>query len=85
MNWDRIKSEWPQFRKQVVQQWGRLSDDDLDVIDGQRQLLSGRLQETYGISKDEAERQIKRFEDQLGKGESRTDRRPGSETHTLPR
>ena len=84
MNWDRIKGNWTQFRGQVLQQWGRLTDDDLDVINGHRQVLSGRIQETYGISKDEAERQVKAFEQSLQDDSGRPDRRPG-EAHPTPR
>lgn len=65
MNWDRVEGNWKKFSGKVREQWGRLTDDDLDVIEGQRETLSGRIQEIYGISQDEAERQIKRFEDSL--------------------
>jgi uncharacterized protein YjbJ (UPF0337 family) len=65
MNWDRVEGNWKKFSGKVREQWGRLTDDDLDVIEGRRETLSGRIQEIYGISQDEAERQIKRFEDSL--------------------
>ncbi len=65
MNWDRIEGNWKKFSGKVREQWGKLTDDDLDVIEGRRETLSGRIQEIYGISQDEAERQIKRFEDAL--------------------
>jgi uncharacterized protein YjbJ (UPF0337 family) len=58
MNWDRVEGNWKQFKGQVRQQWGKLTDDDLDVIEGQRTELAGRLQERYGYAKDEAERHI---------------------------
>lgn len=58
MNWDQMKGNWKQMRGQVKQKWGKLTDDDLDLIDGKRLELAGRLQERYGIAKDEAERQI---------------------------
>jgi len=61
MNWDRIEGNWKQFSGKVRQQWGKLTDDDLDVIDGRREELAGRIQEVYGVSKDEAEKQIERF------------------------
>lgn len=63
MNWDRIEGNWKQFKGKVKQQWGKLTDDHLDVISGNREELAGKLQEAYGVSKDEAERQIKKFED----------------------
>ena len=58
MNWDRIEGNWKQIKGKAIQQWGKLTDDDLDVIDGKRTELSGRLQARYGFAKDEAERQI---------------------------
>jgi uncharacterized protein YjbJ (UPF0337 family) len=61
MNWDRIEGNWKQFKGKVRQQWGKLTDDDLAVIDGDREELSGRIQEVYGITADEAEQQIERF------------------------
>ena len=65
MNWDRIEGNWKQFRGKALEQWGKLTDDELDVIGGKRDALSGRIQEVYGISQDEAERQIRRFEQSL--------------------
>ena len=62
MNWDRVKGNWKQLRGKVQTQWGNLTDDELDVIDGRRDVLVGKLQENYGISKDQAEKQVKEFE-----------------------
>lgn len=58
MNWDRIEGNWKQFRGQVRQQWGKLTDDDMDYVEGRRDQLAGILQERYGIARDEADRQI---------------------------
>ena len=58
MNWDRVEGNWKEFKGQVQQKWGKLTNDDLDVIEGKRTQLSGRLQHRYGVAKDEAERQI---------------------------
>ena len=58
MNWDRIKGSWTEYKGKAKQQWGKLTDDDLDVIDGKREELAGKIQNRYGIAKDEAERQI---------------------------
>jgi uncharacterized protein YjbJ (UPF0337 family) len=58
MNWDRVEGNWKQVKGTVQQKWGKLTSDDLDVIQGKRTELSGRLQERYGLAKDEAERQI---------------------------
>jgi uncharacterized protein YjbJ (UPF0337 family) len=62
MNDDRMEGNWKQFKGKVKEQWGRLTDDDLDVIAGQRDQLSGKIQERHGVARDEAERQIKDFE-----------------------
>ena len=58
MNWDRIEGQWKQMKGNAKQQWGKLTDDDLDVAEGKRDVLVGRIQERYGIEKDEAERQV---------------------------
>lgn len=63
MNWDIVAGNWKQFEGKVRARWGKLTDDNLDVIAGQRTELAGKLQEAYGISLDEAEKQIKTFED----------------------
>jgi uncharacterized protein YjbJ (UPF0337 family) len=65
MNWDRVEGNWKQLKGNIKEQWGELTDDDIDVINGRREQLAGRLQETYGISKDEAERQVKDWESSL--------------------
>ena len=61
MNWDRIEGNWRQFTGRVKQRWGKLTDDDLDRIDGRREELEGALQETYGIAKDQAKKEIDEF------------------------
>jgi uncharacterized protein YjbJ (UPF0337 family) len=61
MNWDQVKGNWKQFTGEVKSQWGALTDDDLTYISGERDKLVGKLQERYGIAKDEAERQADRF------------------------
>jgi uncharacterized protein YjbJ (UPF0337 family) len=58
MNWDRIEGSWKEFKGRAKEQWGKLTDDDLDQIDGKREALAGRLQNRYGMAKDEADRQI---------------------------
>jgi uncharacterized protein YjbJ (UPF0337 family) len=62
MNWDRVEGNWKTFKGQVRQQWGKLTDDDLDVIAGRREELIGRIQNAYGLARDEAERQVTRWE-----------------------
>jgi uncharacterized protein YjbJ (UPF0337 family) len=63
MNWDTIQGNWKQLTGQAKQQWGKLTDDDLQVVAGHRDQLSGKIQERYGIAKDEAEKQLKDWED----------------------
>jgi uncharacterized protein YjbJ (UPF0337 family) len=58
MNWDRVEGNWKQFKGKARQQWGKLTDDDLEVIEGKRTELSGKLQARYGYAKDEAEKNI---------------------------
>lgn len=58
MNWDRIEGNWKQFKGSIRARWGKLTDDQLDVVSGKRDLLAGKIQETYGLTKDEAEGQL---------------------------
>lgn len=62
MNWDIVEGNWKQFKGKVKAQWGKLSDDHIDLIAGRRTELAGKVQEAYGLSKDEVEQQIKDFE-----------------------
>jgi uncharacterized protein YjbJ (UPF0337 family) len=61
MNWDRIEGSWKQLKGRARVQWGKLTDDQLETIAGKRDQLVGRIQEQYGIGKDEAEKQVDRF------------------------
>jgi uncharacterized protein YjbJ (UPF0337 family) len=65
MNWDRIEGNWKQFTGKAKQQWGKLTDDDLTYVAGRRDELLGRIQTAYGITKDEAERQLNQWESHL--------------------
>jgi len=65
MNWDRIEGNWKQFKGQVKEGWGKLTDDDVAVINGKRDQLVGKIQERYGCAKDEADRQVKDWETRL--------------------
>jgi len=62
MNWDTVAGNWTQLKGKVKEQWGKLTDDELDMINGQREQLAGKIQEAYGIGREEAERQIAGFE-----------------------
>ncbi|NIY74735.1 CsbD family protein [Thalassospira sp. HF15] len=61
MNWDQIEGRWKQLTGDVKKQWGRLTDDDVDAIDGQQDKLVGRIQEAYGIEREEADRQVREW------------------------
>jgi uncharacterized protein YjbJ (UPF0337 family) len=58
MDWNRVEGNWKQLKGTVKEQWGKLTDDDLDVIDGKREQLEGRLQERYGYAKDQASKEV---------------------------
>lgn len=65
MNKHTLAGKWHQISGAVKKQWGRLTDDDIQQIDGDAERLYGRLQERYGIARDEAERRFKDFERDL--------------------
>ena len=58
MNWNQIEGDWENFKGKVQSQWGKLSDDDLDVIQGKRKQLAGKIKERYGKAQEEAEHEI---------------------------
>ena len=57
MNWDQVKGRWRQLTGSVKEQWGKLTDDEIAQIDGNREKLVGTVQQKYGVARDEAERQ----------------------------
>lgn len=63
--WDQIVGKWTQFKGGVRQKWGELTDDDVEEIAGKRDVLSGKIQERYGIAKEEANRQIDEWAEDL--------------------
>ena len=63
MNWNIIEGNWKQFKGKVKTQWGKLTDDQIDVIAGKRAEVAGKIQEAYGITTDEADKQIKSLEE----------------------
>lgn len=58
MNRDILQGKWKQVKGGAKKQWGKLTDDDLDVIDGSADQLEGKLQEAYGYSKEEAKAKV---------------------------
>lgn len=63
MNWDQIEGKWKQFKGSAKENWGKLTDDDLDVAAGKRDKLAGKIQEAYGVTREEAEKQIDEWSD----------------------
>jgi uncharacterized protein YjbJ (UPF0337 family) len=59
MNSDQLEGKWKQLKGTVKQKWGKLTDDDLDVIAGKREELEGKIQERYGITREEAAKQVR--------------------------
>jgi uncharacterized protein YjbJ (UPF0337 family) len=68
MNEDILQGKWTQVKGRVKEQWGKLTDDDLDQINGRAEQLVGKIQERYGIARDEAQRQV----DELFRADERT-------------
>jgi len=65
MNSDMIAGNWKQLTGKVKEQWGKLTDDDMTVIEGKRDQLVGRVQERYGIAKEKAEEEVAAWERKL--------------------
>ncbi len=65
MNWDRIEGNWTQLMGKAREKWGKLTDDHLDFVGGKREQLAGKIQEMYGVGKDEANRQLDEFADSM--------------------
>ena len=62
MNKDQASGNWKQFKGTVKEKWGKLTDDDLTVVEGKRDQLVGKIQERYGYKKEEAEKELKAWE-----------------------
>ena len=65
MNNDIIKGKWAQLRGQLKAQWSRLTHDDVNLLDGHREHLVGKVQERYGLARDKADAQVTAFERSL--------------------
>jgi uncharacterized protein YjbJ (UPF0337 family) len=61
MNKDQASGSWKELKGKLKQQWGKLTDDDLTVLEGTSDELSGRIQKRYGIAKEEADKQVDTF------------------------
>jgi uncharacterized protein YjbJ (UPF0337 family) len=58
MDWNRIEGNWKQIKGQVKEKWGKLTHDELDKMNGRRDQLEGKIQERYGIAKDQANKDV---------------------------
>lgn len=76
MNQDRIQGRWKQIKGKIRERWGRLTDDDLDVIAGRRDQLLGRIQQRHGLAREEAERQVGEMASSHGAAGLRKRRQP---------
>lgn len=65
MNRDQVEGNWEQFKGAVQKSWGKLTNDDMDVIEGDRKQLAGKIQERYGIAKEEAEKQVRDWNEKV--------------------
>ena len=72
MNWDHIEGNWKRFKVAAKQEWGKLSEDQINGIAGKREALAGRIQEAYGLTKEETEEQLAAWQDK------QRDRNPGA-------
>jgi uncharacterized protein YjbJ (UPF0337 family) len=68
MNSDQLEGKWKQVKGEVREKWGKLTDDDIHIVAGRREQLIGRVQERYGIAKEEATRQVDAFVAGLNNG-----------------
>lgn len=64
MNKDTLQGKWKQLSGKAKAHWGKLTDDDLDVISGRSEELAGKIQERYGVTRDEAERQVDEWQEE---------------------
>ena len=65
MNWDQIAGNWRQVKGAAKEKWGKLTDDDMDVIAGKRDMLLGKIQEKHGVVLEDAEKELKAWEASL--------------------
>jgi uncharacterized protein YjbJ (UPF0337 family) len=65
MNWDQIEGKWSQYKGQAQKKWGKLTDDELEVVLGRREELAGRIQAAYGKTKEEVDEEIDRWCEKL--------------------
>ncbi|HVH43732.1 MAG TPA: CsbD family protein [Labilithrix sp.] len=75
MNWERVEGQWNQLKGELKSKWAKLTDDDLRNVGGKKERLIGKLQERYGVMKDEAERQVDEWIAKVGADRDRNPNR----------
>jgi uncharacterized protein YjbJ (UPF0337 family) len=70
MNKDILQGNWMQLKGKIKAEWGKLTDDQLDQVNGNADMLAGKIQEAYGVSRDEAERRISAWDSAARKAQS---------------
>ncbi|HEY4899538.1 MAG TPA: CsbD family protein [Terriglobales bacterium] len=78
MNSDQMQGKWKQMKGSVKEKWGKLTDDDLDIIAGRQDQLLGKIQERYGITKEEAAKQVKDWNESTNRDVDNLPRRKAS-------
>jgi uncharacterized protein YjbJ (UPF0337 family) len=63
--WNKVQGNWKQFKGSVQSRWGKLTNDEVDQMNGEREQLAGKIQEKYGIAQEEANKQIDEWADKL--------------------
>jgi uncharacterized protein YjbJ (UPF0337 family) len=58
MDWNQIQGQWKQLKGKAKMKWGKLTDDEIDVVEGRRDELVGKIQQRYGIARDQAQREV---------------------------
>ncbi|MFZ0592106.1 MAG: CsbD family protein [Bryobacteraceae bacterium] len=80
MNWDQVEGKWKQLKGSAKQRWGKLTDDDLTRISGKKDELVGRIQERYGITREEAQRQADLWSSQAQEAAATAKRAAGTKS-----
>lgn len=82
MNWDQVQGKWKQIKGSVKQQWGKLTDDDLDMVAGSKDKFIGVLQERYGLAREEAQRRADEWANSLRDEDQRAEKSSKDRTFT---
>lgn len=88
MNWNQVEAQWKQLEAQVKSRWAKLTDDDLKNLSAKKDMLIGKIEERYGILKDEAERQVDEWLSKLSPSRddsAKRDARPAPQKESNPR